>query len=100
MPGSDANASISLHPGEKFSAPLLFCKWLYCDLAIREPVVITKNGRERLVVLGVEQYNLLQLAAEAYEGRKPTSPASSGEPEAKGRKPARRKTVAASQTRK
>ena len=28
MPDSAANASIPTHPGGKFTAPVLFCKWL------------------------------------------------------------------------
>lgn len=29
------------------------------DLALGEPVVVTKNGRDRLVMLGVDEYNFL-----------------------------------------
>ncbi len=32
----------------------------YCDLALNEPVVITKNGRERLVLLSVDEFNYLR----------------------------------------
>ena len=29
------------------------------DLALSEPVVVTKNGRDRLVLLGIDEYNFL-----------------------------------------
>lgn len=29
------------------------------DAALSEPVVVTKNGRDRLVLLGIEEYNFL-----------------------------------------
>ncbi|MFV0280229.1 MAG: type II toxin-antitoxin system Phd/YefM family antitoxin [Rhodoblastus sp.] len=29
------------------------------DLALGEPVVVTKNGRDRLVMLGIDEYNFL-----------------------------------------
>jgi prevent-host-death family protein len=32
----------------------------YQDEAIKEPVSITRNGRERIVVLSVEEYNRLK----------------------------------------
>jgi prevent-host-death family protein len=31
-----------------------------CDLALSEPIVVTKNGRDRLVLLGVDEYNCLK----------------------------------------
>ena len=33
---------------------------LYQDKALAEPVVITKNGRERLVLVSVEEYHRLK----------------------------------------
>jgi hypothetical protein len=39
----------------------------YSDIALREPVIVTKNGRERLVLLSVEEFNFLRHAAGAYE---------------------------------
>lgn len=37
----------------------------FCDMALNEPIIVTKNGRERLVLLGVDEYNCLRdLAAE------------------------------------
>ena len=42
----------------------------YCDLALNEPIVVTKNGRDRLVLLGVDEYNCLRdLAAESEHAR-------------------------------
>lgn len=32
----------------------------YSDHALNEPVVITKNGRDRLVLLSVEEYDFLR----------------------------------------
>ncbi|NDE35759.1 MAG: type II toxin-antitoxin system Phd/YefM family antitoxin [Gammaproteobacteria bacterium] len=32
----------------------------YQDEALKEPVSITRNGRERIVVLSVEEYNRLK----------------------------------------
>ena len=29
------------------------------DRALNEPVVVTKNGRDRLVMLGIDEYNFL-----------------------------------------
>ncbi|MCC2101962.1 MAG: type II toxin-antitoxin system Phd/YefM family antitoxin [Hyphomicrobiales bacterium] len=29
------------------------------DLALSDPVVVTKNGRDRLVLLGIDEYNFL-----------------------------------------
>jgi PHD/YefM family antitoxin component YafN of YafNO toxin-antitoxin module len=33
---------------------------MYSDLALGEPIVVTKNGRDRLVILGVDEFNFLQ----------------------------------------
>lgn len=33
---------------------------MYCDLALNAPIVVTKNGRDRLVMLGVDEYNFLK----------------------------------------
>jgi prevent-host-death family protein len=32
----------------------------FSDIALKEPVVITKNGRDRLVLLSIEDYQTLQ----------------------------------------
>jgi len=40
----------------------------FCDMALNEPIIVTKNGRERLVLLGVDEYNCLRdLAADKEE---------------------------------
>lgn len=31
----------------------------FSDLALNEPVVVTKNGRDRMVMLGIDEYNFL-----------------------------------------
>ena len=41
MPDSDADASIFPHSGEKFSAPLLICKWL---------IVLRYKRKKRLTI--------------------------------------------------
>ncbi|WP_237479767.1 hypothetical protein [Lichenibacterium dinghuense] len=44
----------------------------YCDVALAEPIVLTRNGRDRLMVISVERYKqLLAFAvmhAEACDG--------------------------------
>ena len=32
----------------------------YCDMALNAPIVVTKNGRDRLVVLSIDEYNFLR----------------------------------------
>ncbi len=32
----------------------------YSDLALSEPIIVTKNGRDRLVLIGVDEYNYLR----------------------------------------
>src|SRR4029453_4599788 len=44
---------------------------LYQDKALSEPVTITKNGRERLVLLSVDEYQRLRSRAE--QGATPLS---------------------------
>jgi PHD/YefM family antitoxin component YafN of YafNO toxin-antitoxin module len=41
----------------------------YCDTALNAPVVITKNGRDRLVLLSVDEYNYLIDLIEEQRGR-------------------------------
>lgn len=50
---------------------------LYQDKALAEPVTITKNGRERLVLLSIDEYQRLRSVAE--QGANPLS-MQSGEP--------------------
>ena len=40
----------------------------HSDAALAEPIIITKNGRDRLVLISIEQYNLLRQALHSYEG--------------------------------
>jgi prevent-host-death family protein len=48
---------------------------LYCDLALGEPIVVTKNGRDRLVLLGVDEFNFMKemLRREPAEERAQTA---------------------------
>lgn len=32
----------------------------FSDVALNEPVIVTRNGRERLVLLNVDEYNYLR----------------------------------------
>jgi PHD/YefM family antitoxin component YafN of YafNO toxin-antitoxin module len=47
----------------------------YSDIALSEPVVITKNGRERLVLLNVDEYNFFRHAVGAKAESVPKSEA-------------------------
>jgi len=38
----------------------------FCDTAVREPIVITKNGRERLILMSIDEYNFLLETIEDY----------------------------------
>jgi len=43
----------------------------FCDMALNEPIVVTKNGRDRLVLLGIDEYNhLLDLVSESRKNSK------------------------------
>jgi prevent-host-death family protein len=42
----------------------------YTDSALTEPIIITKNGRERLVLLSIDEYNMLLHLREIYEDAK------------------------------
>ena len=45
----------------------------FCDEALSEPVVLTRNGRDRLVIANVEQYrHLLSLAMINSSGEEDT----------------------------
>jgi PHD/YefM family antitoxin component YafN of YafNO toxin-antitoxin module len=39
----------------------------YSDAALSEPIFVTKNGRDRLVLIGIERFNMLQHALDAVE---------------------------------
>jgi PHD/YefM family antitoxin component YafN of YafNO toxin-antitoxin module len=47
----------------------------YSDIALSEPVVITKNGRERLALLNVDEYNFFRHAVGAKADPAPNSQA-------------------------
>lgn len=38
---------------------------LYSDLALNEPIIVTRNGRDRLVILSVDEYNFLRETVDA-----------------------------------
>jgi prevent-host-death family protein len=42
----------------------------YTDSALSEPIIITKNGRERLVLLSIDEYNMLLHLRELHEDAK------------------------------
>jgi len=42
----------------------------YTDSALSEPIIITKNGRERLVLLSIDEYNTLLHLRELHEDSK------------------------------
>jgi prevent-host-death family protein len=42
----------------------------YTDTALSEPIIITKNGRERLVLLSIDEYNTLLHLRELHEDSK------------------------------
>jgi prevent-host-death family protein len=46
----------------------------YTDSALSEPIIITKNGRERLVLLSIDEYNTLLHLRDLYEDSKEASP--------------------------
>ena len=72
----------------------------YTDSALSEPIIITKNGRERLVLLSVDEYNMLLHLRELYEDSKEPS-AKRGQPAADApRKEPARKIAAAGGRRK
>lgn len=46
----------------------------YTDSALSEPIIITKNGRERLVLLSIDEYNTLLHLRELHEDSKEAAP--------------------------
>jgi prevent-host-death family protein len=46
----------------------------YTDSALSEPIIITKNGRERLVLLSIDEYNTLLHLRELHEDTKDGAP--------------------------
>lgn len=40
---------------------------VYSDDALSTPIVVTKNGRDRLVIISIEQYDMFRHAADALD---------------------------------
>ena len=40
----------------------------FSDVALAEPIILTKNGRDRLVLISLEQYSALQQNYGAFDG--------------------------------
>ncbi|ARN79811.1 type II toxin-antitoxin system Phd/YefM family antitoxin [Methylocystis bryophila] len=51
-PGAGLKRVSSAEMAKRFSA--------YCDLALNAPIIVTKNGRDRLVVLSIDEFNFLR----------------------------------------
>ena len=51
-PGGGLKRVSSAEMAKRFSA--------YCDLALNAPVIVTKNGRDRLVILSIDEFNFLR----------------------------------------
>ena len=51
----------------------------YTDSALTEPIIITKNGRERLVLLSIDEYNMLLYLRDLHEDAKETGGAKRGQ---------------------
>jgi len=51
-PGGGLKRVSSAEMAKRFSA--------YCDLALNAPIIVTKNGRDRLVVLSIDEFNFLR----------------------------------------
>jgi PHD/YefM family antitoxin component YafN of YafNO toxin-antitoxin module len=53
---------------------------VFSDDALSTPIVVTKNGRDRLVIISIEQYDVLRHASDALEGhsRQGAAPAREG----------------------
>jgi PHD/YefM family antitoxin component YafN of YafNO toxin-antitoxin module len=43
----------------------------HSDAALATPIIVTKNGRDRLVLISIEQYDMLQHAYDAFEDTHP-----------------------------
>jgi prevent-host-death family protein len=54
----------------------------YSDTALTEPIIITKNGRERLVLLSIDEYNTLLHFREMAEDSKESARRGEGMPAA------------------
>jgi PHD/YefM family antitoxin component YafN of YafNO toxin-antitoxin module len=46
----------------------------HSDAALSTPIIVTKNGRDRLVLISIEQYDVLQHAYDAFEDSRAKPP--------------------------
>jgi prevent-host-death family protein len=66
----------------------------YTDSALSEPIIITKNGRERLVLLSIDEYNTLLHLRELHEDTRDADAArSAASPEGARKDPPRKATT-------
>jgi len=47
---------------------------VFSDDALSTPIVVTKNGRDRLVIISIEQYDVLRHASDALEDIRAKAP--------------------------
>lgn len=52
----------------------------HSDAALSTPIIVTKNGRDRLVLISIEQYDMLQHAYDAYEDSRSHAPQERAKP--------------------
>ncbi len=52
----------------------------HSDAALATPIIITKNGRDRLVLISIEQYDMLQHAYDAFEDTRSRGPPERAKP--------------------
>ncbi|MFZ2067309.1 MAG: type II toxin-antitoxin system prevent-host-death family antitoxin [Xanthobacteraceae bacterium] len=52
----------------------------HSDTALATPIIVTKNGRDRLVLISIEQYDMLQHAYDAFEDARPKAPQERAKP--------------------
>ena len=72
----------------------------YTDSALSEPIIITKNGRERLVLLSIDEYNTLLHLRDLHEDTKDSAARRSQPAADAGRKETPRKVAGAGGRRK
>ena len=66
----------------------------YTDSALSEPIIITKNGRERLVLLSIDEYNMLLHLRDLHEDSEASTRRGPGALEAPRKEPARKPAAA------
>lgn len=59
---------------------------MYSDLALSEPIVVTKNGRDRLVILGVDEFNFLQEMLQKNSGEETKRASAANRPRSRNAK--------------